>query len=115
MNDKKGVKSNIRRANETIYDNSLNKFPQNSKIKQFTFEASTGLKVCIFMESKDTIKNLIKRYINKINISENLLGNGIYFFSNGRQIEPNSEKTLEYCCDCTSILVLDENNDEIGA
>ena len=67
------------------------------------------------MESKDTIKNLIKRYINKINISENLLGNGIYFFSNSKQIEPNSEKTLEHFPDYFSILVLDKNNDEIGA
>ena len=54
--------------------------------------------------------------MNKINISENMIENGIYFFLNGRLLETNSELYIEELKtpNITKITVLDDNN-EIGA
>ena len=104
---------NIPRKEGVIYDTNTS-FPPDAKVKNITFEASTGLKVVINIDSKTTVKDLIKRYINRIGINESLIGNGVLFLMNGRQMIPDSTQSIETFPDMTHITVFDQNN-VIGA
>jgi hypothetical protein len=104
----------IRRSEETVYDTSKN-FAVDADVRVIVFEASTGLKVVMNVDGKTTtIKDLIKRYINKIGISETLIGNGILFLMNGKKMDHNSENLVSTFPNTPKITVFDQNN-VIGA
>ena len=100
------------RGNKVIHDNEA--FIKGENIKNISFEASTGLKLIIKVSDKITIKELIKKYMNKIGLSENHIGKDIIFLFNGGKMDTNSEETIKKYQDFSTITVFDQNN-VIGA
>ena len=102
----------IPRVDKVIRDKNM---PINdSNMVNISFDASTGLKVIITTPKNITIKELVKKYINKIGISETHIGKDIIFLFNGGKLEPYSEETINGFQDFSSITVFDQNN-VIGA
>ena len=66
------------------------------------------------MSDKITIKELIKKYMNKIGLSENYIAKDIIFLFNGGKMDINSEETIKKYQDFFAITVFDQNN-VIGA
>ena len=103
------LEGNIPRSEETIYD-THDKFAPDADIRTIEFEASTGLKVVINVDTKiTTIKDLIKRYIKKIGINESLIGNGILFLMHGKKLDHNSQNLVATFPNNPKINVLDQN------
>ena len=119
INNQNNINSNLNqqkeflpRGNKVIHDNGS--FIKGENIKNISFEASTGLKLIIKVSDKITIKELIKKYMNKIGLSENYIGKDIIFLFNGGKMDINSEETIKKYQDFFAITVFDQNN-VIGA
>ena len=93
------------------FDDSYNK-----KTINVMFEASSGHKVSVSCSPSIKMKDLLKKYVEKIGISENVIDNAIYFLFNSFKIKKDENKTIEEMgiFDCAIILVIDKNS-VIGA
>jgi hypothetical protein len=111
-NSQQEPKELIPRGEKVIRENNISLNDQN--MVNISFDASTGLKVIIAAPKSITIKELIKKYIRRIGISENHIGKDIIFLFNGGKLEPFSDETIQTFQDFSSITVFDQNN-VIGA
>ena len=114
VNNNQEPKELLPRNDKVMKDNTLVSNNGNQPIVNIAFDASTGSKVIISAPKNTTIKDLIKQYIKKINISENHIGKDIIFLFNGEKMNPHSEKTLQDFPFFAVITVFDQNN-VIGA
>ena len=110
-NDDKGV---LPRVN-TDDDNSV--LPASGDTINVKFDASTGVKKIIRADKKKTtLKQLLKMYMDKIGLSDTMIGKQIVFLYCGEKVDVESTKTLEeyHIRDMSSITVFDVGN-VIGA
>ena len=89
-------------------------YQNNLNLKNISFDASTGLKVILKVPNDTTIKELLKKYVEKIGLSEKVIGTDLIFLFNGGRMDTNSEDSIQKFQDFSSITVFDQNN-VIGA
>lgn len=93
------------RVNKTVGENDYS----NNEIKNITFKTTYGMTVLINAPKKTTIKELIRMFLKKINISEEKV-NLLLFIFIGKKIDAESEKTIEIIKNLSTITVADINN-----
>ena len=59
------------------------------------FETGTGLKIMIPTPLNATVHELLVKYMNKVGVSESLMGDKIFFVVNGQIINVNDQSTSE--------------------
>ena len=79
--------------NELIPSNAPNfnaneAFDPNQNIVNVTFKVSTGHQANMAVNGNITIEQLIKKYVHKLSLSENVIGKDIMFIFNGQQLNP---------------------------
>ena len=89
-------------------------FSHNSNIKNIKFDASTGIKVLIKADKNITVENLLKEFVHKLGLSENVIGTDLIFLFNGGKLDAHSQETISKFPDISTITVFDQNN-VIGA
>ena len=57
--------------------------------------ASTGFKTTMAIEKTKTVEDMLKEYVNKIDLSENTIGNDIVFIYKGFPLDPKSKSKVE--------------------
>ena len=71
-------------------------FPEYSGPRiNIIFETGTGLKFNFPTPFNVPMKEVLLKYIRKVGVSESLLGNKIFFISNGLTIPTNEERTIQ--------------------
>ena len=76
-----------------------------------TLSASTGFKTTMAIEKTKTVEDMLKEYVNKIDLSEDTIGNDILFLYNGFQLDPKSKSKVETeFKDNSTIIVFDKRN-----
>ena len=98
----------IPRGIKVVQDN--NNYQQNPQMKNIAFDASSGLKVIITVPKETTYKELIKKYVNKIGISESFIGKEIIFLFNGEKMNTDSDDLIINFPNLAVITVVDQNN-----
>ena len=66
---------------------------QGEDMINVTFDASTGVKTIVCVKRTAPFKEILKAYVKKIGLPENLIGTQIQFLFNGKKLEPDSEDT----------------------
>ena len=89
-------------------------FSHNSNIKNIKFDASTGINVLIKADKNITVENLLKEFVHKLGLSENVIGTDLIFLFNGGKLDAHSQETISKFPDISTITVFDQNN-VIGA
>ena len=101
-----GIKSNpnepkhiIPRGEKTLYlnekgENKLNYNNTNPNIINISFTASTGLKLIIATPTNITIKQLIKKYLDRLGLPFEHADNNLTFLFNGGKVDPESNELL---------------------
>ena len=101
-----GIKSNpnepkhiIPRGEKTLYlnekgENKLNYNNTNPNIINISFTASTGLKLIIATPTNITIKQLIKKYLDRLGLPFEHVDNNLTFLFNGGKVDPESNELL---------------------
>ena len=89
-------------------------FSHNSNIKNIKFDASTGIHVLINADKNITVENLLKEFVHKLGLSENVIGTDLIFLFNGGKLDAHSQETISKFPDIATITVFDQNN-VIGA
>ena len=101
-----GIKSNpnepkniIPRWEKTLYlnekgENKLNYNNTNPNIINISFTASTGLKLIIATPTNITIKQLIKKYLDRLGLPFENVDNNLTFLFNGGKVDPESNELL---------------------
>jgi len=110
-NDDKGVLPRIGNPDD---ESAL---PVSGDIINVKFDASTGIKKIIRADkNKTTLKQLLKMYMDKIGLSESLIGKQVVFLYCGEKVDIESTKTLDelHIRNMSSITVFDQGN-VIGA
>ena len=63
------------------------------------------------IEKTKTVEDMLKEYVNKIDLSEDTIGNDIVFLYNGFQLDPKSKSKVETeFKDNSTIFVFDKRN-----
>ena len=106
--DSREPKETLPRKNETIIDGGV--FSKNAAIKNISFDASSGLKVILKVSKETTYKDLMRKYVQKIGLSEDVINRDIIFLFNGGKMDPNSPEDIGKLPDFASITVIDQNN-----
>ena len=65
-----------------------------AKLVTITFNANTGRKDVIEMNSNKTIENMLKEYANKVYLPLDSIGKDVFFLFNGAQLDPKSQETI---------------------
>ena len=99
------------RGNKSLVDKKI--ISKNNEFININFRASTGLNVLISASKKTTIKELIKMYLERIGLKEELK-NLLLFTFDSKSIDTNSEETIERFKNLSIINVIDIGN-VIGA
>ena len=89
---------------------------QGEDIINIAFDASTGVKTIVSVKNTTPLKEILKKYMEKIGLPENLIGTEIFFLFNGQKVDTNSEETpkqLKYK-NMVAFTVFDQGN-VIGA
>ena len=79
------------RANKTINDNEY----MGSEIINIYFEMTTGVKVILSVPNRIPLKELIKMFARKINLSESYIGTKVLFLFNGRKLDHESLEDIQ--------------------
>ena len=104
--------------------NNIDLFPNYPPIPRLNvfFETGAGLKVNIPTPPKAPIHELLVKFMNKVGVSESLMGNKIFFIVNGKTIPINEQTSSEqyfrdnslFLNSMVKIVVIDASN-VIGA
>ena len=89
-----GVYLNNQNLNQTVYINCPEGNQNNQNIINIVFQANTGLKLILQFPPNITIRDMIKLYMNKLQLSEGYIGNQVIFLLNGQQMDYNSDKKI---------------------
>lgn len=81
------------------------------------FESSTGINTVINVKRETSLKDLFKKYINKFQLPEEVIGKEIIFILYGKKLDDKSSKSIESfnIINGTSITVFDTRNILRGA
>jgi len=83
----------------------------NGNILSIKFEASTGFITTMAIKKTKTIEDMLKEYVNKIDLSEDTIGKDIMFLYNYTQLDPKSKSKVEIQFrDNSTIIVFDKRN-----
>ena len=95
-----------------LYSLNIEETPNNNgNTLSIKFEASTGFRTTMAIEKTKTIEDMLKEYVNKIDLSEDTIGNDILFLYNGFQLDPKSKSKVETKFkDNLTIIVFDKRN-----
>ena len=77
--------------NQTIYINCPD---TNDNIINILFQANTGLQLLMSFSRNTTIKDILKAYMNKLQLSENYIGDQVIFLFSGNQLDKNSTNII---------------------
>ena len=77
--------------NQTIYINCPD---TNDNIINILFQANTGLQLLMPFSRNTTIKDILKAYMNKLQLSENYIGDQVIFLFSGHQLDKNSTNII---------------------
>ena len=89
---------------------------QGEDMINIAFDASTGVKTIVTVKKSTPLKEILKKYMDKIGLPHNLIGTEIFFLFNGSKVDVNSEATpkeLKYQ-NMVAFTVFDQGN-VIGA
>jgi len=89
-----GVYLNNQNLNQTVYINCPEGNQNNQNKINIVFQANTGLKLILQFPPNITIRDMIKLYMNKLQLSEGYIGNQVIFLLNGQQMDYNSDKKI---------------------
>jgi hypothetical protein len=86
-------------------------YSQNQRKINILFETSSGHKITVLCNPKVRIKDLLRKYVEKIGVSENAIDDSFYFLYNGCKIKKNENKTIEemHMLNCSVIIVIDKS------
>jgi hypothetical protein len=95
-------------VNKTIIDIEPNY--QGNKINIF-FQDSRGTKVNVLSPFDISVKDLLKNYVTKMGLGENVIDSGIYFLFNGGKLKKDEKKNIYELgiLNGTIIIVIDRN------
>ena len=83
----------------------------NGNTLSIKFEASTGFRTTMAIEKTKTIEDMLKEYVNKIDLSEDTIGKDIVFLYKCAQLDPKSKSKVEIQFrDNSTIIVFDKRN-----
>jgi len=108
--------NNMKKKNQkNRVDIKNNENLEKKKIKIFFIASSTGNKEEIIVSSNITVEQLIKIYLQKKHIKENVIGGNFFFLWNGDKLNHKATEIIEqkfkHCLDnITVITVMDINN-----
>ena len=111
INNIKISKDILPRGNKSIIDKNF--ISKNNEFINISFRASTGLNVLISAPKKTTIKELIKMYLERIGLKEELKNLFLFTFDS-TSIDTNSEETIERFKNL-SIIIVTEISNVLGA
>ena len=77
--------------NQTIYINCPD---TNDNIINILFQANTGLQLLMSFSRNTTIKDILKAYMNKLQLSENYIGDQVIFLFSGNKLDKNSTNII---------------------
>ena len=89
---------------------------QGEDMINIAFDASTGVKTIVTVKKTTPLKEILKKYMDRIGLPQNLIGTEIFFLFNGSKVDTNSEATpkeLKYQ-NMVAFTVFDQGN-VIGA
>lgn len=66
-----------------------------SEIININFDTSTGVKVILNVPDRIPVKELLKRFARKINLSESYIGTKVLFLFNGRKLDHESLEDIQ--------------------
>ena len=103
----------LSRDNKLIGDPNL---PTGQGKINVYFEASTGNTVVLNLDENIHLRDALKQYMNKIQLSESYIGTQIVFLYNGRKLDHDSEESIKIfkIVNFSKITVFDQGN-VIGA
>ena len=122
-----GIKSNpnepkniIPRGEKTLYlnekgENKLNYNNTNPNIINISFTASTGLKLIIATPTNITIKQLIKKYLDRLGLPFEHVDNNLTFLFNGGKVDPESNELLSVNFKNNMVITVFDKAGVIGA
>jgi hypothetical protein len=86
-------------------------YSQNQRKINILFETSSGHKITVLCNPKVRIKDLLRKFVEKIGVSENVIDDSFYFLYNGCKIKKNENKTIEemHMLNCSVIIVIDKS------
>ena len=98
----------IKKKSITIFDIKPNY--QGNKINIF-FQDSRGTKVNVLSPFDISVKDLLKNYVTKMGLGENVIDSGIYFLFNGGKLKKDEKKNIYELgiLNGTIIIVIDRN------
>jgi hypothetical protein len=112
-NDDGEIKELIPRYTQNF--NSNDALDPNQNIINITFKVSTGHQANMAVNGNIKIKQLIKMYVNKLNLSESVIGKDIMFIYNGQQLNPKSEDDVNSTFSNGGLISVYDVNNIIGA
>ena len=93
--------------------NKLKKKPtKESNSINISFEASTGLKTELCVSEKISVKELLKMFAKKVNLSESYFGKEVIFLLNGKKLDHESLEEIKEVGigNNSSIIIFDQSN-----
>ena len=93
--------------------NKLKKKPtKESNLINISFEASTGLKTELCVSEKISVKELLKMFAKKVNLSESYFGKEVIFLFDGKKLDHESLEEIKEVGigNNSSIIIFDQSN-----
>ena len=87
----------------------------NQNIINITFKVSTGHQANMAVNGNITIEQLIKKYVQKLNLPENVIGKDIMFIYNGQQLNPSLQNDVNSIFSNGGLISVYDVNNIIGA
>ena len=87
----------------------------NQNIVNITFKVSTGHQANMAVNGNITIEQLIKKYVQKLNLPENVIGKDIMFIYNGQQLNPKLKDDINSTMPNGGLISVYDVNNIIGA
>ena len=111
----KTFNTNVKNPTQGILKNPLNygvNGSLNGKTINIMFETPNGKKITVPCNPNITIRELLRKYVQKVGIAESAINNSIYFLFNSCRLDNNGIETLEQKSlrDCSIITVIDQSS-----
>ena len=105
------INNNFTNNNPNLSTNNLiSRNYNNNGSMQITFNANTGLKVIMKIGPEKTVGDMIKEYMNKFGLSEDINGKDIAFLYKGSQLDHKSKQNIgSYFRNLAVVTVYDVN------
>ena len=87
----------------------------NQNIINITFKVSTGHQANMAVNGNISIEQLIKKYVQKLNLPENVIGKDIMFIYNGEQLNPKLKEEVNIKFANGGLVSVYDVNNIIGA